>query len=94
MLNILIPSTGPSKLSFSLFEEYGIPAPLSGAEEEVNGDVILKFEDEEEAIAYSEQMENMANELNDKSTTQYLAINDIIVAIRDDEFVQSYFKEN
>ena len=94
MLNILIPSTGPSKLSFSLFEEYGIPPPLSGVDEEVNGDVILKFEDEEEAIAYSEQMENMANELNDKSTTQHLAINDIIVAIRDDEFVQSYFKEN
>jgi len=94
MLNILIPSSGPSKLSFSLFEEYGIPAPLSGVDEEINGDVILKFEDEEEAVVYAEQMENMANELNDKSTTQYLAINDIIVAVRNDEFVQSFTSEN
>ena len=94
MLNILVPSSGPSRLSFSLFEEYGIPAPLSGVDEEINGDVILKFEDEEEAVIYAEQMENMANELNDKSTTQYLAINDIIVAVRNDEFVQSFTSEN
>ena len=94
MLNILVPPSGPSKLSFSLFEEYDIPAPRSGVDEEVNGDLILKFDNEEDALAYAEQMENMANELNDKSTTQYLAINDIIVAITNDEFVQSYTREN
>jgi hypothetical protein len=94
MLNITVPSNGPSNLTFSSFERYGIPAPLSGVDAEINDDVILKFEDEDEAITYAEQLENMANEINDKSTTQYLAINDIIVAIWNDEFVQGYSKLN
>ncbi|MDR3693699.1 hypothetical protein [Mucilaginibacter sp.] len=90
MLNITVPSDGPSKLTFSLFESYDIPAPVGGADAEINNDLILKFEDEEEAITYAEQLENLANELNDKTTTQYLSINDIIVAIWNDEFIQSY----
>ena len=92
MLYITAPSDGPSNLTFSLFESYDIPAPVSGADAEINGNLILKFEDEEEAIVYAEQLENMANEINDKTTTQYLAINDIIVAIWSDEFIQSYSK--
>jgi hypothetical protein len=90
MLNITVPSDGPSKLTFSLFEKYDIPAPLSGVDAEINDNLILKFEDEDEAIAYAEQMEDLANEINDKTTTQYLSINDIIVAIWNDEFIQSY----
>ena len=90
MLKILVPSNGDSNLSFSAFEQYGIPAPLSGVDAEVNNDAVLKFEDEEEAIVYAQQLENMAEEINDKSTIEYLAINDIIVAIRSDEFVQNY----
>ncbi|HZY35173.1 MAG TPA: hypothetical protein VFE53_00915 [Mucilaginibacter sp.] len=93
MLNILVPSNGPSALTFSLFERYQIPAPVSGVEEEVNDDVILKFENEEEAIIYARQLENMADEINDKTTTQYLAINDIIAAIRDDDFVQEFLSK-
>jgi hypothetical protein len=90
MLYITVPSGGLSNLTFSLFESYEIPAPVSGADAEINGNLILKFENEEEAIVYAEQLENMANEINDKTTTQYLSINDIIVAIWNDEFVQSY----
>jgi len=52
--------------------------------------VILRFGDEEEAINYAEQLEDLSNEINDKSTTQYFAINDIIVSIWNDEFVQRY----
>jgi spore coat protein CotF len=78
MLNITVPSDGPSKLTFSLFEKYDIPAPLSGVDAEINDNLILK------------QMEDLANEINDKTTTQYLSINDIIVAIWNDEFIQSY----
>jgi hypothetical protein len=92
MLKILVPSDGEAGLTFSAFEKYGIPAPPSGVDEEINDDVILQFDDEEQAIIYAAQLENMAEQINDKTTTQYLAINDIIVAIRDDEFVQSYIK--
>jgi len=67
-----------------------LPAPPDGADAEINGDLILKFEDEEDAIVYAAQLQNLANELNDKDTPQYVAISNIIMAIRNDEFVQSY----
>jgi hypothetical protein len=94
MLKIGVLSTGDSKVTFSLFERYRIPAPPSGAEDEGDDHLILKFENEEEAAGYAEQMENMAAEINDKTTTQYLAINDIIAAIWGDDFVQGYIREN
>jgi hypothetical protein len=92
MLNITVPPDGPSNLTFALFESYEIPAPLSGVDAEINGNLILKFADEQEAIVYAAQLENMADEIKDKTTTQYLSINDVIVAIWNDEFVQSYSK--
>ncbi len=90
MLRITIPSGTESEISFSTFEQFELPQPPSGVDAEINNDLILKFEDEEEAIIYADQLENLADELDDKTTPQYLAINDIIIAIRDDEFVQSY----
>lgn len=90
MLRITILPSNSSDLSFSDFERYQIPAPLSGADAEVNGDLVLKFEDEEDAITYAEQLETLSDELTDKTTPQYAAISDIITSIRNDEFVQSY----
>ena len=90
MLHITIPSNSRSDLNFSIFEEYQLPAPPNGIDAEINNDVILKFEDEEEAISYAEELEDLSNELNDKSSPQYIAISDVIMAIRNDEFVQSY----
>lgn len=90
MLNINISLNSNSNLNFSTFEEYGIPAPPNGVDAEINNDVILKFEDEEEAIIYSEQLANLSNELNDKQSPQYIAISDVIMAIRNDEFIKSY----
>ncbi|MCO5947848.1 hypothetical protein [Mucilaginibacter flavidus] len=90
MINITVSQNDNTNLSFSAFEQYQLPAPLSGVDAEINNDLILKFEDEEEAIIYAAQLENLSNELNDKNTPQYVAISDIIMAIRNDEFVQSY----
>jgi hypothetical protein len=90
MLHINISLKSNSNLNFSTFEEYELPAPPNGVDSEINNDLILKFDDEEEAIIYAEQLENLSNELNDKQSPQYIAISDIIMAIRNDEFVQSY----
>ena len=90
MLRINIPSTGTSQLTFSAFERFGLPAPPNGVDEEINDDVILNFEDEEEAITYAEQLANLSNGLDDKSSPENLAIGDIITAIWNDEFVQNY----
>jgi hypothetical protein len=90
MLNITVSQNDNTNLSFSAFEQYQLPAPPSGADAEINDDLILKFEDEEDAIVYAAQLQNLANELNDKDTPQYVAISNIIMAIHNDEFVQSY----
>lgn len=90
MLLINISSNSNSNLKFSTFEDYELPPPPNGVDAEINNDVILKFDDEEEAIIYAQQLENLSNELNDKQSPQYIAISDIIMAIRNDEFIQSY----
>ena len=90
MLRIAIPSNTKSNLNFASFERYELPSPPSGVDAEVNNDLILQFEDEDEAIAYADQMETLSDNLDDKTTPQYIAINDIITAIRNDEFIQDY----
>jgi hypothetical protein len=90
MLQITVPSTGPSQLTFSAFERFDIPAPPDGVDAEINDDLILKFEDEEEAISYADELEDMSNRIKEKDTPQYRAIGDIIMAIRNDEFIQNY----
>ncbi|HEY2581479.1 MAG TPA: hypothetical protein VGI43_06715 [Mucilaginibacter sp.] len=90
MLQITVPSTGPSQLTFSIFERLGLPAPPNGVDAEVNDSLVLKFEDEGEAISYANKLEDMSNNTNDKDTPWYRAVGDIIVAIRNDRFIQSY----
>jgi hypothetical protein len=94
MLNITVPSATDSRLKFSTFERYGLPAPRNGVQAEVNDDLILRFEDEEDAFIYAGQLENLSLGLDDKSSPQNLAIGDMIMAIRGDQFVQSYMEEN
>lgn len=87
-------SSSDSDITFSTFERYDLPAPPNGIEAEVNDGLILKFEDEEEAVTYADQLEMLSNGLNDKSLPQYMAIGDMIMAIRNDKFVMNYNEEN
>jgi len=90
MLRINVPSNTESNITFSAFEKFELPAPPQGVDAEINDDLVLQFEYEEEAIIYWDQLEDLLNQMDDKTTPQYLAISDIILAIKDDEFVQSY----
>jgi hypothetical protein len=90
MLRINVPSNTASQINFSTFESFQLPKPLSGVEAEINNDLILQFEDEEEAIAYADELEDLSYQLTDKTEPRYLVVNDIIMAIRNDEFIQSY----
>lgn len=90
MLRINVPSNTASQLNFSTFEGFQLPGPPNGVDAEVNNDLILQFEDENEAIAYADELEDFSYQLSDKTESRYLAVNDIIMAIRNDEFVQSY----
>jgi hypothetical protein len=90
MLRINVPSDAASQLNFSTFEGFQLPKPPNGIDAEVNNDLILQFEDEDEAIAYVDELEDFSYQLSDKTGSRYLAVNTIITAIRNDEFVQSY----
>jgi hypothetical protein len=90
MLRITIDPNGPANLNFANFQRLELPGPIDGVDEEINGDLILKFEDEAEAVAYFELLENLSLDLKDKSSVENLAIGEIIIAIRNDEFVKSY----
>jgi hypothetical protein len=92
MLLINVTSTENLPLKFTDFKQYGLPEPLSGIDAEINGDLVLKFEDEEEAVDYIGQLEDLSSESDNESSVQNGAINGIILAISNDEFVQSYLQ--
>lgn len=83
MLRINIPSNGPSKINFSSFWNFSLPAPPNGIDSEINNDAILLFDDEEQAMAYAEQLKQLPG-------SQQKAGNEIVAAIENDEFVSSY----
>ena len=88
MLKITVPS--PS-ITANVFEQASLPKPPNGTETEINGELILLFEDEEEAVAYLDKLEDYATEL-DANAPQKPAINALVSAINNDEFVQAYLQ--
>jgi hypothetical protein len=92
MLRIAILSNGQSELTFSSFERDGLPKPPNGIDAEINGDVILLFDDEAQAVNYVYRLEDISSSINDNTSHQKLAINDIIAAVKADEFVQGYLE--
>lgn len=92
MLRIDIPSDGPSGLDFTKLEQLNLPAPVNGFDQEINNDVILSFEDEQEAIDYAYELNMHLQSINDHNSAEYKATTAILRAISDDEFVQSYRK--
>lgn len=91
MLLITVSRPGES-LQFSDFERWQLPVPPGGADEEINGVLVLRFENEQEAIDYAASLQDMQNAADDRGTAKYAAVSLIINAIDDDEFIQSYLK--
>ncbi|MCO5934856.1 MULTISPECIES: hypothetical protein [Mucilaginibacter] len=88
MLKIDIPT---ANVSAKVFEQHTLPTPPNGTETEINGELILLFEDEEEAVAYLDKLEDYASELDDNSAER-ATINALVTAINNDEFVQAYLQ--
>ena len=88
MLRIDIPS---KDITLRTFEEFNIPSPSSGMDTEVNQDVVLLFEDEEEAVAYLDVLEDHAADLDNNASEKPL-INALVSAVTNDEFVQAYLQ--
>jgi len=92
MLVIEISSDGRLPLTLTELNKYYIPAPPNGFDSEVNNDVIMKFEDEQEAIDYSYELDSYANSIDNKSE-EYHIITELVKAISEDEFVQNYIQD-
>jgi hypothetical protein len=90
MLRINIPSNGPSNITFSTFDDYGFPHLPNGMDSEINNDVILLFDDEEQAIVYAKALLKELSENTNNDSPQRKAGNEIIEAIDNDEFVRTY----
>ncbi|WP_374949110.1 hypothetical protein [Mucilaginibacter sp.] len=89
MLRINVPSTAENTITANIFDDYGLPTTPNGTDTEINGDLILLFEDEEEAVAYLDELEDYADDLDNESPAKPV-INGLITAINNDEFVQAY----
>lgn len=75
----------------NVLQNYNLPAPSGGFDTEVNGSLILLFEDEQEAVAYLDVLEDYATKLGNNSPEKTF-LNTLITAINNDEFVQAYLQ--
>lgn len=92
MLRIEILSNGLSGLTFNELQKSEIPAPRSGFNSEINNNVVIQFEDEQEAIDYAHDLDVYADSVAN-TTLEYLIITDILNAISNDQFVQAYIQK-
>ena len=91
MLIIEISSGGRFPITFAKLEKYNIPAPPNGFDSEINTNIIMRFDDEQQAIDYSYELDSYANSIDSKSN-EYHIINSIIKAIGEDQFVKTYIQ--
>jgi len=92
MLVIEINSDGGLQLTLTELNKHNVPAPPNGFDTEENNVVIMKFEDEQEAIDYSYELDSYANTIDNKSE-EYRIITAIVKAISEDDFVQHYIQD-
>jgi len=72
--------------------KYNIPTPPNGFSLEVNNAIVMKFEDEQQAVDYSYELDSYANTI-DNTSEEYQLITAIVKAISDDQFVQNYIQD-
>ena len=92
MLIIGISADTGSNLTFSQLQKYDIPVPPNGFDTETNDNIVMKFEDEQEAIDYTYQLDSYANSVDNQSEVYRIAAA-LVKAINDDGFVRTYTSE-
>ena len=90
MLKINIPGA-VEKITQKTFETYHIPYPPNGTDIEINGDIILLFDDEQQAISYLDELEDNSASVHDNSPAKKV-LSLIVSTISNDEFVQAYLQ--
>jgi hypothetical protein len=90
MLRIAVPSTEQSGLTFNSFEKFSVPPPPNGVDAEINNEVVLLFDDEQQAIDYADSLFEVGTNLDNDKTPQKLIVNDIVGAIYNNDFIKSF----
>jgi len=75
----------------NVLQNYNLPAPSGGFDTEINGSLILLFEDEREAVDYLDILEDYATKL-DGTSPEKTFLDALVLAINNDEFVQAYLQ--
>jgi hypothetical protein len=75
----------------NVIQNYSFPAPSGGFDTEINGNLILQFEDEQEAVGYLDILQEQAAKV-DGNSPEKAFIDALITAINNDEFVQAYLQ--
>lgn len=75
----------------NVLEKFNLPAPSDGFDTEVNGSLVLLFEDEQEAVTYLDVLEDRIGKLDSADPARPF-LNALVLAINNDEFVQAYLR--
>ena len=91
MLQIHVPPTSPVPFTDDDFKNFELPVPSKGVINQNNDDTILLFDNEQEAVIYADQLEEIGTTVSNRRPEKSL-VRDVVTAIRNDEMVRSYLE--
>lgn len=93
MLRISIPPTTPTPITRADFENYHLPIPSNGLSEQGNSDAVLLFNNEDEAVVYADQLEEIVSTVSKTSPLKNI-LRDLVTTIRNDDSIRNYLENS
>jgi hypothetical protein len=91
MLRINLPPTGPTRITSDDFTKYSLPVPSQGVKGKDKEDTELLFDDEDEAMIYADQLEEIVTSVSKTSPLRSM-LRDMVTAIRNDDSIRNYLE--
>ena len=91
MLRINLPPTGPTRVTFADFKKYRLPLPSKGVKAKGKQNTELLFDDEDEAMIYADQLEEIVTNVSKTSPVRGM-LRDMVTAIRNDDSIRNYLE--
>jgi hypothetical protein len=91
MLRINLPPTGPTRVTFADFKKYRLPLPSKGVKEKGTDNTVLVFDNEDEAVVYADQLEEIVTNVSKNSPVRSM-LRDMVTAIRNDDTIRNYLE--
>ena len=89
MLRINLPPTGPTRVTSDYFNKYRLPLPSKGIKASESKDTELLFDNEDEAVVYADQLEEIVTTASRGSQMRSI-LRDMVTAIRNDDSIRNY----